>query len=131
MAAEMAENFILKELRGHRTSRGSTTFLKDKHRFIEKFLEATKLTVKALNEKVIAENVDDYPDMVIFGHTHVPLEATEPEVLEMRLGYGRAKNIAFMNTGGCLRGDMAEMICIDEDGTCGSLRVMFPEDKQT
>lgn len=127
VAAEMAESFLLKELRGHRASRGSKTFLKDKYRFIEKFLEATRLTVKALNKKVIAENVDDYPDTVVFGHTHVPVQSTEPEVLEMRLESGRVKNIAFLNTGGCLRGETAGMVCIDEDGTCRSLRVTFPE----
>ncbi len=130
MAAEIAENFVLKELRKHRTSRGSTTFLKDKQRLIEKFLEATRLTVNALNEKVIAENVDDYPDIVIFGHTHVPLDAGQPESVAMPRGSGGAKKIAFMNTGGCLRGETAGMICIDEEGACKSLRVTFPVERR-
>jgi len=122
---DIAQRIILGQIKKHKSSRGSRTFLKDKKELIRKFLDATRLTVGSLKAKAIGKQIKEYPDWVIFGHTHVPIFAEKAEVVEMGEGLEGNGRIRFLNTGSCLRGETAAMIAIDEKGNCSSWRMDF------
>jgi len=121
----LAERLILNEVKKLKPSRGSTRFLKDKKDLIGKFLEATRLTVGSLKGKSLPDRLEEYPDCVIFGHTHVPIQAEKPQTLNVSDSGAAEREIKFLNTGSCLRGESSAMLLVDEKGNCLSWRKDF------
>ncbi len=117
----------VKEVKSHR----SKTFLQDNKGLVKKFLDATHSRMTAMNEDykekedVIPDNLQKYPDWVIFGHTHEATSVRKPEILYLTDSSGPARQISFVNTGSCLRGKTAEMTLIDERGNLSSVTVKF------
>jgi hypothetical protein len=123
----LGEKLIIHELNRLEPARGSETFLSDRKKFISDFLDATRLSMSAMRaEGIVPANVAEYPDCVIFGHTHLPIFAATPQTLEITDSDGGQRGIRFVNTGSCLRGETAAMTLIDEKGRCSSARLHFP-----
>ncbi len=106
-------------------ARGSTTFLEDRKKLIEKFLDATRLTMGTLKRQVVPSYLKEYPECVVFGHTHIPIFPQEPQLFRVADSPGAGGKIEFLNTGSCLRGETSAMISIDAKGDCSSWRVDF------
>lgn len=122
----IAEKLILYELKKLTPARGSRTFVEDNRKLIEKFLDATRLTVGSLKRKVLPGHLNEYPDCVIFGHTHVPILAEEPQFLTVDLPSDGEQKIKFLNTGCCLRGQTSAMVSVGDSGDCSSWKAEFP-----
>jgi len=122
----LGEKLIIHELNKLEPSRGNETFLSDRKKFISDFLDATRLSMSAMkDEGIVPRNLAAYPDSVIFGHTHLPIFANEPQVLDLNNSDEARRKVKFLNTGSCLRGETAAMVSINEDGSCSSARVDF------